>query len=106
MIKAKSLKKTDSSVGGGFIATARQLSVSAREELVSDPHHRSFPFGSADELLKICSREAIVIDPVALSNEDVLRLRASGTPSILRPLWRVHRASLMRRSGLLCREKP
>jgi L-serine dehydratase len=64
------------SVGGGFIASARQLTAPAKDDLIKDPHRTPFTFGSAAELLSICERERLSIDEVILRNEDAIRPRA------------------------------
>ena len=64
------------SVGGGFIAGARQLTAPAPHDMIKDPHKSPFPFGSAAELLAICRREALSIDELILRNEDAIRPRA------------------------------
>jgi L-serine dehydratase len=64
------------SVGGGFIASARQLTAPAKDDLIKDPHRTPFTFASAAELLSICERERLSIDEVILRNEDAIRPRA------------------------------
>lgn len=69
-------EQTYYSVGGGFIASARQLTAPAPDDLVKDPNKSPFSFGSATELLAICRRENLPIDEVILRNEDAIRPRA------------------------------
>jgi len=63
------------SVGGGFIASARQLTAPAPGDMIKDPHKSPYTFGSASELLAICKQQNLSIDEVILRNEDAIRPR-------------------------------
>ncbi|MEM9898833.1 MAG: L-serine ammonia-lyase, partial [Pseudomonadota bacterium] len=63
------------SVGGGFIASVRQLSVPAKNDVISTSKSVAFPFASAAELMAICVREKSSIADVVLQNEDAYRSR-------------------------------
>ncbi len=91
------------SVGGGFIASARQLSAPAPGDLIKDPHRSPYNFGSARDLLAICDREALAIDEVILRNEDAIRPRAETLAGVDR-LWLAMRDCIdrgLRTSGVL-----
>lgn len=83
---AEIFAQTYYSVGGGFIASARQLTVPAKDDLVKDPNRSPYHFGSAAELLAICRRENLAIDEVILRNEDAIRPRADTLAGVDR-LW-------------------
>jgi L-serine dehydratase len=74
------------SVGGGFIASAKQLEGDAKDDLIEIGPDPQFPFGSAGELLAICDAQGLTIDEVILANEDSLRAR-SDTISGLDHIW-------------------
>jgi L-serine dehydratase len=64
------------STGGGFIATERQLQRPVEDDILpvgpSVPH----PFGSAAELLALCTAHGASIADIILANEDAMRPRA------------------------------
>lgn len=68
--------RTYYSTGGGFIASHAQLSRPVRDDLVRIGDASPHPFGSAEELLDICAREALPIAQIILANEDAKRPRA------------------------------
>lgn len=68
--------RTYYSTGGGFIASHAQLSRPVRDDLVRVGDASPHPFGSAEELLDICAREALPIAQIILANEDAKRPRA------------------------------
>ncbi len=68
-------QQTYYSVGGGFIASARQLTAPSPDDLILDNRPSAYPFGSAAELLSHCAREGLAIDEVILRNEDAIRPR-------------------------------
>jgi len=68
-------EQTYYSVGGGFIASAKQLGAPAADDLILQARQGPLSFGSADELLAICAREGLTIEEVILTNEDALRPR-------------------------------
>lgn len=63
------------STGGGFIASARQLSRPAKGDLVADKSASPFAFGSAEQLLGLCDQEGLSIEDLILANEDQRRSR-------------------------------
>lgn len=63
------------STGGGFIASARQLTQPAAGDRVASGFAAPFPFGSGAELLALTTAHAISIADVMLANEDALRPR-------------------------------
>jgi L-serine dehydratase len=67
------LAETYYSTGGGFIATARQLTAAATADLVAAGRRVPHPFGSAAELLAICAAEGASIEAIVLANEDAVR---------------------------------
>ncbi|MEK7266759.1 MAG: L-serine ammonia-lyase [Pseudomonadota bacterium] len=83
------------SVGGGFIASAKQLTAPAPGDMIKDPHKSPYTFGSASELLAICSRENLAIDEVILRNEDAIRPRGD-TLAGLDELWEAMRCCVAR----------
>ncbi len=91
------------SVGGGFIASAKQLTAPAPGDMIKDPHKSPYTFGSAAELLEICRRQGLSIDEVILRNEDALRPRADTLAGIDR-IWAAMRdcvARGLKTSGVL-----
>jgi L-serine dehydratase len=91
------------SVGGGFIASAKQLTAPAPGDLVKDANKSPFGFGSAAELLALCRREKLSIDEVILRNEDAIRPRAATLAGVDR-LWKAMRDCIdrgLRTTGVL-----
>lgn len=64
------------STGGGFIASARQLTRPAADDRVSSGFTAPYPFGSGDELLALTALHGLSIAELMLANEDALRPRA------------------------------
>ncbi len=89
------LEQTFYSVGGGFIASARQLASPAEGDRINTGRKAPFDFGSAAELLAICARENSPIDEVILRNEDAIRPRAQTLEGIDR-IWRAMRDCIER----------
>ncbi len=83
------------SVGGGFIASARQLSAPAKDDRILDKRHSPYTFGSAKELLEIAARENISIAEAILRNEDAVRPRAD-TEAGLDMIWQAMRDCIER----------
>lgn len=75
------------SVGGGFIATAQQLSAPAKDDLIDLPTSVPHPFMSATELLAICADQGLSIEQLILVNEDSFRDRQA-TLVGLDQVWR------------------
>jgi L-serine dehydratase len=63
------------STGGGFIASARQLTRPAADDRVASGFAAPYPFGSGDELLGLTSEHGLSIAELMLANEDALRPR-------------------------------
>lgn len=74
------------SVGGGFIATERQLAVKSDDDLIARPRSGRFEFGSAKELLMHCRDHNMQLHDVIFANEDVVRPRAE-TNEMLDKIW-------------------
>jgi len=74
------------STGGGFVASHAQLSRPVKDDLIDQGTRVAHPFGSAAELLAICSAEDVGMDEILLRNEDVKRARAE----TLERLDRIH----------------
>jgi L-serine dehydratase len=69
-------EETFYSTGGGFIATAKQLSAPAPKDLIVTGRRAPFPFAYAAELLEHCAREGKSIADIVYANEDAMRPRA------------------------------
>ncbi|MEM7329580.1 MAG: L-serine ammonia-lyase [Pseudomonadota bacterium] len=63
------------STGGGFVASARRLSLPAKDDVIDDRARSPFAFGSAAELHALCDANAMPIDALMLANEDERRAR-------------------------------
>ncbi|WP_411820539.1 L-serine ammonia-lyase [Hyphococcus formosus] len=79
-------EQTYYSVGGGFIASAKQLSTPAEDDLISRPRQGRHFFGSAEDLLALCQDKNLSIDEVILENEDDNRPRFE-TETMLDQIW-------------------
>jgi L-serine dehydratase len=64
------------STGGGFIASARQLSASNADDLVTSPVRTAHPYASGAELLALCESHELDIAALVLANEDAWRAEA------------------------------
>ncbi len=74
--KAKSLyKETYYSVGGGFIATQKQLITPAINDQIQRSKDVPFDFTSAQDLLGFCDQKNASIEEIILRNEDMTRPR-------------------------------
>ena len=81
------LDRTHYSVGGGFIASSKQLESPAEDDLIvnarsSGPH----PFSSAEELIQLTDATGRTIADLVLENEDAKRPRAE-TIQKLDAIW-------------------
>jgi len=74
------------SVGGGFIASARQLAIPAKDDMIAQARRGRHLFASAADLLAICRAEKLQIHEVILENEDDHRPRAE-TEAGLDAIW-------------------
>ena len=83
------------SVGGGFIASARQLATPTRNDMIAGSSRGKHVFGSAAELLAICREKKLQIHEVILENEDGFRPRAA-TEAALDRIWAAMRDCIAR----------
>lgn len=74
------------SVGGGFIATEKQLTAPSDDDLIARPRSGKFEFGSAAQLLSHCRDQDMELHDVILANEDRVRPRAE-TNAALDAIW-------------------
>ena len=74
------------SVGGGFIASEKQLTTPAEDDMIALPKRGIHSFGSAKELLALCEEKNLSIHELILQNEDELRPRAQ-TETMLDEIW-------------------
>jgi L-serine dehydratase len=91
------------SVGGGFIASAEQLSRPPENDLIGLAAHGPLPFASAAELLQQCAHKACNIYDVVLANEDAKRPRAETDAGLLR-VWQAMSGAIdrgLRSDGVL-----
>jgi L-serine dehydratase len=91
------------SVGGGFIASAEQLSRPPENDLIGLAANGPLPFASAAELLQQCARHGGNIYDVVLANEDAKRPRAETDAGLLR-VWQAMNGAIdrgLRSEGLL-----
>ena len=61
------------STGGGFIASARQLSARSADDLVTSPVRTAHPYASGAELLARCQTHGLDIAALVLANESAWR---------------------------------
>lgn len=76
------------SVGGGFIASEKQLKTKAKNDMIARPAVGPNYFGSANELLELCRVKGLAIHEIILQNEDAMRPREE-TIAALDRLWAV-----------------
>lgn len=91
------------SVGGGFIASEKQLTAPAEDDLISRPQRGPNAFASAADLLQICAERRKSIHEVILENEDAMRPRKE-TYEKLDAIWRAMRDCIdrgLRTEGVL-----
>ncbi len=74
------------SVGGGFIASEKQLNAPAEDDLIVGARAGRHSFASAAELLSICGAQNISIADIILENEDEHRARAE-TEGLIDKIW-------------------
>ena len=87
--------RTYYSVGGGFIASAKQLKAKAKDDLIAVGPKPRFAFSSACDLLALCEEEGLNIDAIVLANEDCMRPREE-TLRRIDTIWDAMRASIER----------
>ncbi len=87
---ASLFEQTFYSVGGGFIASARQLTTPAQDDRISTGRRAPYDFGSAADLLDHCRRDNLSIEEVILRNEDAVRSRRETLDGIDR-IWKAMR---------------
>jgi len=63
------------STGGGFIASHAQLATPLTDDIINTAATVPYPFGSADELLGLCSAHKLSIHQIIYANEDAMRPR-------------------------------
>ena len=89
------LSRTLYSVGGGFIASARQLEAEAKDDMITMRDSSPFNFGSAEELLGFCRQQDTSVEAIVLANEDAMRPRAETSKKLDR-IWDVMEACINR----------
>ena len=87
------LEKTFYSVGGGFIASAKQLGKKPENDMISKPSTGQHVFQSAADLLRICADKNLTLDALILENEDSHRPREE-TVAGLDKIWAVMNACI------------
>ncbi|MDC7696057.1 L-serine ammonia-lyase [Asticcacaulis sp. DXS10W] len=96
-------ERTLYSTGGGFIASAAQLSAPAQNDRISVGQRAALPFTSGTQLLHICAQHNLNIYDVVLANEDARRPRAE-TDAGLKRIWEVMDSGInrgLKTSGVL-----
>ena len=88
-------EQTFYSVGGGFIASAKQLTTPAQDDRISTGRRAPYDFGSAADLLAHCRRENLSIEELILRNEDEIRPRQETFDGIDR-IWKAMRDCIER----------
>ena len=83
-------EQTYYSVGGGFIASEKQLNAKAKDDLIVGARRGANFFGSATDLLALCREKNMRIHDIILANEDERRPRAE-TEALLDGIWRAMR---------------
>ncbi len=76
------------SVGGGFIASKKQLTQKPEDDLIARPVIGPHNFASAKDLLHISQAENLSIAEVILKNEDARRMREE-TNAMIDAIWTV-----------------
>lgn len=74
------------SVGGGFIASEKQLTAPAEDDLIVGARKGRHSFASAAELLQLCRDTDLSIAEIILENEDEHRPRAE-TEAMIDKIW-------------------
>ena len=100
---AESFSQMYYSVGGGFIASEKQLAIPAQDDLIARPRHGANFFASAEDLLSLCCEKNLSIHDVILQNEDAQRPRTE-TENLLDQIWFAMRGCIdrgLRTEGIL-----
>ena len=92
---AEIFDQTYYSVGGGFIASEKQLSAPAENDMIALPVRGDFPFESAEALLQICREHDAQIHDVILRNEDWFRPREE-TLKLIDKIWQAMNSCIER----------
>ncbi len=79
-------ERTYYSVGGGFIASEKQLKTKSEDDRIALPQRGPHAFSSAADLLAICAEKNFYIHELILENEDGFRPRAE-TEHRLDQIW-------------------
>lgn len=74
------------SVGGGFIASEKQLTAPAQDDMIARPQRGVHRFASGAELLQVCQSKGLSIAEVICQNEDKQRPRAQ-TETMIDAVW-------------------
>ncbi len=74
------------STGGGFIASAEQLSKPLEDDILTRAKNAPFNFTSAAELLALCEKYNLSIFEIVLKNEDAIRPRSETNEKLL-SIW-------------------
>jgi len=88
-------ERTYYSVGGGFIASAKQIAEPAEGDLIHGARRGPHPFASGAELLALCRETGLDIASLMLENEDAKRPRAE-TEAGLDAIWAAMNACIDR----------
>ena len=80
------LDRTFYSVGGGFIASEKQLTAPAKGDLIDKAPSGPHVFNSASDLLALCAEHKKPVSGIILENEDALRPREE-TEAGLDRIW-------------------
>ena len=83
------------STGGGFIASKRQMEMPVEDDLIEVGPDVPYPFGSASELLELCSTHKKTIADIIYANEDAMRPRVE-TDAALDKIAEIMMASIAR----------
>jgi len=92
---AEIFDQTYYSVGGGFIASEKQLTTKTEDDLIARPQRGPHVFASASDLLALCEEKGLQIHELILENEDDFRPRAR-TEEKLDQIWSAMRGCIDR----------
>jgi L-serine dehydratase len=83
---AEIFARTYYSVGGGFIASEKQLTTKSEDDRIALPQRGPHAFASAADLLGLCAEKNLSVHELILENEDDFRPRAE-TEQRLDQIW-------------------